>query len=157
MAVVVVVVYSGGGFDDDGCHCRILIITILVVSILRIYLNRNVTGDIEVYEDKPLKIGVVHQSAPHMCVRRIRLRSKHCHSAALPPHPTNPQPNPDTPYPLLPCMYAHILELLQVRPGHRVLNIGSGTGYLSLLFAWFAGPNGSCPHTPLFNIIDVCS
>jgi protein-L-isoaspartate O-methyltransferase len=24
-------------------------------------------GDIEVYEDRPLKIGLVHQSAPHMC------------------------------------------------------------------------------------------
>lgn len=29
-----------------------------------------------------------------------------------------------------PTRYAHILELLQVQPGQRVLNIGSGTGYL---------------------------
>jgi hypothetical protein len=72
-------------------------------------------GDVEVYDDKPLKIGVVHQSAPHMCERRGALCCPVCSAA-----PSKPRP----------FMYAHILELLQVQPGDRVLNIGSGTGYL---------------------------
>jgi protein-L-isoaspartate O-methyltransferase len=70
-----------------------------------------VQGDLEVYEDRPLKIGLVHQSAPHMC-------------ASLPQTLTHSRAH------ACPIRYAHILELLQVQPGQRVLNIGSGTGYL---------------------------
>jgi protein-L-isoaspartate(D-aspartate) O-methyltransferase len=42
-----------------------------------------------------------------------------------------------------PHMYAHILEHMQIKPGHAILNVGSGTGYLSTLFAWFAGSEGT--------------
>ena len=42
-----------------------------------------------------------------------------------------------------PHMYARIIEILAVQPGQAVLNVGSGTGYLSTLLAWFAGPEGT--------------
>ena len=41
-----------------------------------------------------------------------------------------------------PHMYAHIVEHMQIKPGYAVLNVGSGTGYLSTLFAWFNGADG---------------
>jgi protein-L-isoaspartate O-methyltransferase len=41
-----------------------------------------------------------------------------------------------------PHMYAIIIEALGIKPGDHVLNVGSGTGYLSTMFAWFAGADG---------------
>lgn len=42
-----------------------------------------------------------------------------------------------------PHMYAIVMEHLSVQPGHVVLNVGSGTGYLSTMLAWFAGAGGT--------------
>ncbi|MGD9531531.1 methyltransferase domain-containing protein [Pseudonocardia sp.] len=42
-----------------------------------------------------------------------------------------------------PSMMAIMLEQLDVRPGHRVLEIGAGTGYNAALLAHLAGPDGS--------------
>eukprot|EP01052_Picozoa_sp_SAG31_P002566 SAG31_NODE_91_length_26366_cov_6.792211_14_plen_428_part_00 len=42
-----------------------------------------------------------------------------------------------------PHIYATCLEKLQVHPGHSVLNVGSGTGYLSTMLAFLAGPQGA--------------
>ena len=42
-----------------------------------------------------------------------------------------------------PSMMAIMLEQLDVRPGHRVLEIGAGTGYNAALLAHLAGPTGA--------------
>jgi protein-L-isoaspartate(D-aspartate) O-methyltransferase len=39
-----------------------------------------------------------------------------------------------------PTMMAHMLELLELRPGQRVLEIGAGSGYNAALMAYLAGP-----------------
>jgi protein-L-isoaspartate(D-aspartate) O-methyltransferase len=41
-----------------------------------------------------------------------------------------------------PAMMAKMLELLDVRPGHRVLEIGAGTGYNAAVLAQLVGPSG---------------
>ncbi len=41
-----------------------------------------------------------------------------------------------------PAVVALMLELLQVRPGQTVMDVGSGTGYTSLLLAELVGPKG---------------
>lgn len=41
-----------------------------------------------------------------------------------------------------PAIMAPMLEALDVRPGHRVLEIGGGTGYNAALLAQLAGPHG---------------
>ncbi len=41
-----------------------------------------------------------------------------------------------------PSMMAIMLEQLDVRPGHRVLEIGAGTGYNAALIAFLVGPDG---------------
>lgn len=43
-----------------------------------------------------------------------------------------------------PHMHAHCLEILKpwLKPGARILDVGSGTGYLTALFAEFTGPDG---------------
>jgi methyltransferase of FxLD system len=41
-----------------------------------------------------------------------------------------------------PALMAKMLELLEVEPGHRVLEIGAGTGYNAALLAHLAGPKG---------------
>ncbi|HEX4357263.1 MAG TPA: methyltransferase, FxLD system [Pseudonocardia sp.] len=42
-----------------------------------------------------------------------------------------------------PSMMAIMLEQLELRPGHRVLEIGAGTGYNAALMAELVGPTGS--------------
>jgi protein-L-isoaspartate(D-aspartate) O-methyltransferase len=42
-----------------------------------------------------------------------------------------------------PSMIAQMLELLQVRPGDRVLEVGTGSGYNAALLSHLAGPDGS--------------
>jgi protein-L-isoaspartate(D-aspartate) O-methyltransferase len=42
-----------------------------------------------------------------------------------------------------PAIVAAMLEQLGVRPGHRVLEIGSGTGWNAALLARLVGPNGA--------------
>jgi len=42
-----------------------------------------------------------------------------------------------------PSMMAIMLEQLDVRPGHRVLEIGAGTGYNAALLAHLVGPQGA--------------
>jgi protein-L-isoaspartate(D-aspartate) O-methyltransferase len=42
-----------------------------------------------------------------------------------------------------PEIMATMLEQLDVRPGHRVLEIGAGTGYNAALLAHLVGPTGS--------------
>jgi len=42
-----------------------------------------------------------------------------------------------------PSMMAIMLEQLELRPGHRVLEIGAGTGYNAALMAQLVGPTGS--------------
>ncbi|GAA4054082.1 methyltransferase, FxLD system [Actinomadura miaoliensis] len=41
-----------------------------------------------------------------------------------------------------PAIVAQMLEQLDVRPGHRVLEVGAGTGYNAALLAHLAGPDG---------------
>lgn len=41
-----------------------------------------------------------------------------------------------------PSTVAQMLEQLDVQPGHRVLEIGAGTGYNAALLAYLAGPDG---------------
>ena len=41
-----------------------------------------------------------------------------------------------------PAIMAKMLELLDLRPGHRVLEIGAGTGYNAALLAHIVGPTG---------------
>ena len=41
-----------------------------------------------------------------------------------------------------PSMMAIMLEQLDLRPGHRVLEIGAGTGYNAALLARIVGPAG---------------
>lgn len=42
-----------------------------------------------------------------------------------------------------PAIVGAMLEQLGVRPGHRVLEIGSGTGWNAALLAWLVGPTGA--------------
>ncbi len=42
-----------------------------------------------------------------------------------------------------PSTVARMLELLDVRPGDRVLDIGAGSGWSTALLAWLTGPTGS--------------
>lgn len=42
-----------------------------------------------------------------------------------------------------PAIMARMLEQLEVRPGHRVLEIGAGSGYNAALLAHLVGPSGS--------------
>lgn len=42
-----------------------------------------------------------------------------------------------------PAIMARMLEMLDVRDGHRVLEVGAGTGYNAALLATLAGPKGS--------------
>ncbi len=41
-----------------------------------------------------------------------------------------------------PAMMAEMLELLELEPGHRVLEVGAGTGYNAALLAHIVGPSG---------------
>lgn len=43
----------------------------------------------------------------------------------------------------VPTVVTHMLEQLDVRPGHRVLEIGAGTGYNAALLAELVGPTGT--------------
>lgn len=49
-----------------------------------------------------------------------------------------------------PHMYASCLEQLDVQPGQSVLNLGSGTGYLSTLLAFLVGPEGAVQGVEVF-------
>lgn len=55
-----------------------------------------------------------------------------------------------------PHMHAHALELLrdQLHPGARVLDVGSGSGYLAACMALMVGPTG---HVVGIEHIKVCS
>ncbi|WP_028659736.1 protein-L-isoaspartate O-methyltransferase family protein [Nocardioides insulae] len=41
-----------------------------------------------------------------------------------------------------PRTVADMLRLLRVEPGHRVLDVGSGSGWTTALLAWLTGPTG---------------
>src|SRR5580698_8697828 len=41
-----------------------------------------------------------------------------------------------------PALMAHMLDQLDLKPGHRVLEIGAGTGYNAALIAHVVGPDG---------------
>ena len=42
-----------------------------------------------------------------------------------------------------PRTVANMLRILEVRPGHRVLDVGSGSGWTTALMAYLTGPTGS--------------
>jgi ubiquinone/menaquinone biosynthesis C-methylase UbiE len=41
------------------------------------------------------------------------------------------------------CVYRQIVDLAGVSPGHRILDVGSSSGYLARMLAAAAGPSGS--------------
>lgn len=56
-----------------------------------------------------------------------------------------------------PHMHAHCLEALEIRHGCSVLDIGCGSGYMTVLSAYLAGPTGSCKGIDIHqHIIDFC-
>eukprot|EP01028_Stygiella_incarcerata_P001508 TRINITY_DN1267_c0_g1_i1.p1 TRINITY_DN1267_c0_g1~~TRINITY_DN1267_c0_g1_i1.p1 ORF type:complete len:220 (+),score=53.59 TRINITY_DN1267_c0_g1_i1:144-803(+) len=41
-----------------------------------------------------------------------------------------------------PHMHGHCLELANIQPGHRCLDVGCGSGYFTVCMAYLAGPSG---------------
>ena len=64
---------------------------------------------------------------------------------ALPGQPTSPAPPTATPAPgcMLARLQATCLEALQLQPGHRFLDVGSGCGVLTACGAFLVGRQGS--------------
>jgi protein-L-isoaspartate(D-aspartate) O-methyltransferase len=65
--------------------------------------------------------------------RAVRLRAGHDGPLDIGHGQTNSQPR----------TVVDMMELLDVRPGHRVLDVGSGSGWTTALLAELVGPGGS--------------
>lgn len=57
-----------------------------------------------------------------------------------------------------PHMHAHCLEALDIKEGNRILDIGCGSGYITAVGAYLAGPTGHCLGIDIHqHIIDFCA
>ena len=102
-------------------------------------------GDLEVYEDRPLKIGLVHQSAPQCtCAHRRRVSLPHSHaSCSRLFHKVCPHPRAAAGATGAARAQHRQRHWIPQVPFHPTTPNPKPLTLRSLLFAWFAGPNGT--------------
>lgn len=86
----------------------------------------------------------------HLDDQRVRAAMRAVRREDFLPEPQHPYAGEDRPLPIgdgqtcsQPTTVRHLLSLLEVAEGHRVLDVGSGSGWSTALLASLVGPTGA--------------